>query len=50
MVNELRYKKKASHIKVHPHATGARGDNHAMGKTKRDLIPRYILSWMKIVY
>ena len=32
----------ASHIKVHPHAAGARGGNQAMEKTKGGSIPRYI--------
>ena len=32
----------ASHIKVHPHAAGAKGGNQAMGKTKGGSIQRYI--------
>lgn len=32
----------ASHIKVHPHATGAKGGNQDMEQTKGGLIPKYI--------
>ena len=39
----------ASHIKAHPHATGAVGGNQDMGKTKGDSIPRYIWPWMRMV-
>ena len=39
----------ASHIKVHPHATGAVGGNQDMGRTKGGSIPRYILPWMRMV-
>ena len=39
----------ASHIKVHPHATGAKGGNQAMAKTKGGSIQRYIWPWMRMV-
>jgi transposase len=39
----------ASHIKVHPHATGAVGGNQAMGQTKGGSIPSYIWPWMRMV-
>ena len=39
----------ASHIKVHPHAAGARGGNQAMSRTKGGLIQRYIWPWMRMV-
>ena len=39
----------ASHIKVHPHATGAVGGNQEMSRTKGGLIPRYIWPWMRMV-
>ena len=39
----------ASHIKVHPHAAGARGGNQDMGRTKRGSTPRYIRPWMRMV-
>jgi transposase len=39
----------ASHIKVHPHAAGARGGNQAMGLTKGGLIQSYIWPWMRMV-
>ena len=39
----------ASHIKVHPHATGAEGGNQDMGRTKGGSIPRYIWPWMRMV-
>lgn len=39
----------ASHIKVHPHAAGARGGNQDMSLTKGDSIPRYIWPWMRMV-
>ena len=38
----------ASHVKVHPHATGARGGNQAMNQTKGGSIPRYIWPWMRM--
>ena len=31
----------AGHCKVHPHATGAKGGNQAMSRTKGDSTPRY---------
>jgi transposase len=39
----------ASHIKVHPHATGAKGGNQDMGRTKGGLIQSYIWPWMRMV-
>ena len=39
----------ASHIKVHPHGTGAAGGNQAMSRTKGGLIPRYIWPWIRMV-
>ena len=39
----------ASHIKVHPHATGAIGGNQAMGRTKGGSTPRYTWPWMPMV-
>ena len=38
----------ASHIKVHPHAAGARGGNEAMDQTKGGSTPRYIWPWMRM--
>ncbi|OTA14035.1 transposase [Xenorhabdus vietnamensis] len=40
----------ASHIKVHPHAAGAKGGNQDMGHKKGGLIPRYTWPWMRMVY
>lgn len=39
----------ASHIKVHPHATGARGGNQAMGRTKGGSTRSYMWPWMRMV-
>ncbi len=39
----------ASHIKVHPHAAGAKGGNQDMSRSKGGLIPRYIWPWMRMV-
>ena len=39
----------ASHIKVHPHGTGATGGNQQTGRTKGGLTPRYIWPWMRMV-
>ena len=39
----------ASHVKVHPDASGARGGNQAMGRTKGGSTPRYIWPWMRMV-
>jgi transposase len=39
----------ASHIKVHPHAAGARGGNQDMSVTKGGLTPNYIWPWMRLV-
>ena len=38
----------ASHIKVHPHATGARGGNQDMSLTKGGSTQRYIWPWMRM--
>lgn len=39
----------ASHIKVHPHAAGAKGGNQDMGVTKGGSTARYIWPWMRMV-
>ena len=39
----------ASHIKVHPHGTGAVGGNQAMNRTKGGSIPRYTWPWIRMV-
>ncbi|ETZ06883.1 hypothetical protein P618_200954 [Holospora obtusa F1] len=39
----------ASHIKVHPHAAGAKGGNQEMSRSKGGLIQRYIWPWMRMV-
>lgn len=39
----------ASHIKVHPHASGAVGGNQDMERTKGGSTVRYILPWMRMV-
>ena len=39
----------ASHIKVHPHAAGAKGGNQDMGRTKGGSIVRYTWPWMRLV-
>ena len=39
----------ASHIKVHPHAAGARGGNQDMSRTKGGSTPNYIWPWMRMV-
>lgn len=39
----------ASHIKVHPHAAGARGGNQAMSRTKGGSTPKYTWPWMRMV-
>jgi len=39
----------ASHIKVHPHAAGARGGNQDMSQTKGGSTPSYIWPWMRLV-
>ena len=38
-----------SHIKVHPHATGAVGGNQDMSHTKGGSIARYPWPWMRLV-
>jgi transposase len=39
----------ASHIKVHPHAAGARGGNQDMSRTKGGSTPSCIWPWMRMV-
>ncbi len=39
----------ASHSKVHPHASGAKGGNQDMSRTKGGSIPKYIWPWMRMV-
>ena len=39
----------ASHLKVHPHAAGAKGGNQTMGRTKGGSTPNYIWPWMRMV-
>lgn len=39
----------ASHIKVHPHAAGARGGNQDMGYTKGGSTRSFIWPWMRMV-
>ena len=39
----------ASYIKVHPHASGAKGGNQTMSRTKGGSTPRYIWPWMRMV-
>ena len=39
----------ASHIKVHPHAAGARGGNQDMERSKGGSTARYIWPWMRLV-
>jgi len=39
----------ASHIKVHPHAAGAKGGNQMMSRTKGGSTQNYIWPWMRMV-
>ena len=39
----------ATHVKVHPDATGAVGGNQAMGRTKGGSIQKFIWPWMRMV-
>jgi transposase len=39
----------ASHVKVHPHATGAVGGNQDMERTKGASTVKYIWPWMRMV-
>ncbi len=39
----------ASHCKVHPHASGARGGNQDMSRTKGGSAQSYIWPWMRMV-
>jgi len=40
----------ASHVKVHPHGTGAVGGNQDMGLTKGGSTARYIWPWTRLVF
>ncbi len=39
----------ATHIKVHPHAAGAKGGNQDMGLTKGGSTQKHIWPWMRMV-
>jgi len=39
----------ASHVKVHPHAAGARGGNQDMARTKGGSTQKYTWPWMRMV-
>lgn len=39
----------ATHIKVHPHGTGAKGGNQDMGRSKGGSTQSYIWPWMRMV-
>ena len=39
----------SSHIKVHPHVSGAKGGNQDMDRSKGGSIQRYIWPWMRMV-
>ena len=39
----------ASHVKVHPHASGSKTGNQDMDRTKGGSIARYIWPWMRLV-
>lgn len=39
----------ASHVKMHPHAAGAKGGNQEMARTKGGSTPRFIWPWMRMV-
>ena len=39
----------ASHVKVHPHAAGAKGGNQDMSRTKGGSIRKYTWPWMRMV-
>lgn len=39
----------ASHIKVHPHAAGAKGGNQDMSRTRGDSTQNYIWPWIRLV-
>lgn len=45
-----RVKMDASHIKVHPHATRARGGNQAISLTIGGSTPSHLWPWMRLVY
>lgn len=40
----------AGHIKDHLHGSGARGGKQDMAKTRGSSAPRYVWSWMRMVY
>ena len=39
----------ASHVRVHQHASGARGGSQGIGRTKGDSTQRYTWPWMRMV-
>jgi hypothetical protein len=39
----------ASHVKVHPHAAGAKGGNQDMARTKGGSTQKFIWPWMRMV-
>ena len=39
----------ASHVKVHPHASGAKGGNQGMSRTRGGSTQKYIWPWMRMV-
>lgn len=39
----------ATHVKVHPHASGAKGGNQDMSRSKGGWVPRYMWPWMRMV-
>jgi transposase len=39
----------ASHVKVHPHAAGAKGGNQDMSRTKGGSTQKFIWPWMRMV-
>ena len=39
----------ASHCKVHPHASGTKGGNQDMARTKGGSTPKFTLPWMRLV-
>ena len=39
----------ASHVKVHPHAAGAKGGNQDMSRTKGGSIRKYTWPWLRMV-
>ncbi len=39
----------SSHCKAHPHASGAKGGNQDMARTKRGSTPSFTLPWMRLI-